>query len=376
MKIVLQFFAAAVILAVSAVGLGAPLPDIRVQVIDDAAAVKIDGGKSALRIIAANAREATAIGTYAAVSAGDSELTLNGVPFGKEISMSNSAQDYLVVDRRFTGSVTAIWKSPGRMMLINTLPLERYLVGLVGSEISPSWPADAIRAQVVAARTYAQHRIDGIRRSHSNAPFDISSTIMSQVYHGAHVEDSAAFSAVDSTRGEVLYRNGAPFPSFYHSCCGGRTEHAHNVWKGSAGPPIIEDKFCSRSPNFKWNYSIPVSEFASRLNAAGISIGKVSSIAASQFSDSPRAGMVLIEDENGLTTVEATELRKVLGYREVKSTWFEISMKGGAINFTGRGYGHGVGMCQWGAKQMAEEGIGYIDILKFYYPDSEVRKLY
>lgn len=376
MKILLPIFVALSISAICTDGFSAPPPEIRVQVIEDAAAVKVDGGKSELRIITANSRNATTIGTYAMISAGEGELTLNGVPFGKEIAMSNAYQEYTVADRRFTGGVTAIWKSAGRMMLINTLPLERYLVGLVGSEISPAWPSDAIKAQVVAARTYAQSRIDGIRKSRALVPYDIMSTIMSQVYHGAHVEDTAAFSAVDSTRGEVLYRNGAPFTAFYHSCCGGKTEHAHNAWKGSIGPPVIEDKFCSRSPKFKWSYSMPASEFASKLKGAGIPIGKVSSIATSQLSDSPRVDLILIEDENGLTTVEATELRRILGYKEVKSTWFEISMNGNKINFTGRGYGHGVGMCQWGAKQMAEEGIGYIDILKFYYPDSEVRKLY
>jgi len=339
--------------ALSARSNAAPPPKIRVLVIDSAMAIKIDGGKSPLRLKFSSGRKERKLGTTVTISANKSELLVDGRPMGKKVNLYNRSKDYSIGDRSFGGRLTIMWKSPERLMVINHLPLEKYLVGLVGSEISSSWPIESIKTQVVAARTYAMNKIDGLRKSRSGNPYDITSTVSSQVYHGSHVEDARAAGAVNATRGEIMYRNGSLFPSFYHSCCGGRTEHAHNVWDGETGPPVVDDKFCKRSPKYGWTRSIPVKEFISTLNDHGYPVDSVISIAITSFSDSPRVQLLLIEGNHGLEMVEATELRKIFGYSEIKSTWFETSLKGKKIHFKGRGYGHGVGMCQWGAKGMA-----------------------
>jgi stage II sporulation protein D len=354
----------------------APPPDIRVLVINDVPSVTIDGGDSYLRYGSLGARGDNRIGSKAIIRADESGLFINGKPCGNEAVISSSTRNYTVGSKSFFGKLVVIAKPNGKLMVIDHLPLERYLVGIVGSEISPRWPIESIKAQVVAARTYALNKIDSIKKARPDRSYDITSNIYSQVYHGAHVEDPKATEGVDATRGEILYRDGRIFPAFYHSCCGGETEHAHNVWDGELGPPVIKDSFCKRSPKHTWTYSVPVSKFIKVLNKNNIPISNILTVATTSFQDSPRNEHLLVETNEGLKMIPAKDLRKYFGYKEIKSTWFDVKLKQNYLLFDGKGYGHGVGMCQWGAKGMADAGHSYLEILKKYYSDAEVRKAY
>jgi len=356
----------------------APPININVLVIESAPSVDIRTKSAKLKISTSeNKRKLDLTIQHAIISADKSGLLITSKkPTGKRISIDNRAHMYLIGNRSFYGKLSVIWKSPNRLMVVDTLPLERYLVGIVGSEISSKWPMESIKSQVVAARTYALYHIEANRKYGVSAPFDIRSTTMSQVYNGAHLEDAASFKAVKETRGEVLYRNGHPFQAYYHSCCGGRTEHAYNVWKNAEGGPIVMDKYCKNSPYFKWHYSISSSEMAKKFSAYGEKIGKIYSINTTSFSDSPRVQYMILNDETGIHMIKATSIRKIIGYRKIRSTWFKVTMKQNFVIFDGRGYGHGVGLCQWGSKGMAEAGYNYKSILKFYYPDSTLKKAY
>lgn len=351
-------------------------PDIRVMVIDEAAAISIDGFGFELKMGNVGSRKKSNAGKRIIIRAGTNGLIANGKNSGKAIAISSRERSYQIGDRTFAGELYIYLKAPERLIVVDHLPLEKYLVGLVGSEISPSWPIESIKSQVVAARTYAMNRMAGARRASPTSQYDLTSTVSSQVYHGSHVEDRRAMEAVKDTSGEVMYKNGKIFAAYYHSCCGGRTEHAHNVWDGETGPPVAEGEFCKRSPKFRWRHSIPVTAFVSRLNDYGVPLDGVTSVATTTFSDSPRIQMVLLEDSNGLQMVEAKELRRIFGYMNIKSTWFDVTLKRGVLDFSGNGYGHGVGMCQWGSKGMAEAGHDYRKILKFYYADASISRAY
>lgn len=350
-------------------------PDIRVLVIDKEGAVTIAGEGSGLMATLAPRSVQERFGAALRIAAGPSGLLVAGRERGPELTLTCSARRYRVGNRSFRGTITVLWKAPRELMVVNALPLEDYLAGLINSEISSSWPPEAIKAQSVAARTYALHQIETAKRAASR-PYDITGTVLDQVYDGAHQEDQLAIRAVGATRGQVLLRAGALFPSYYHSCCGGQTEHAHNVWPGEAGPPPIRDPYCAGSLRSTWSAAIPLRAFISGLARKGVALSNVRSIATAAHADSPRTDLVLIDDDRGIQMVQATELRRLFGYGVVKSTWFNAEIQGSQILFTGRGYGHGVGLCQWGAKGMAEEGFGYRDILKFYYPDAEVAAAY
>lgn len=351
-------------------------PEIRVLVIDSVPKAFIEGIGSPLSAVSESGNCSGIKSKGVTISATQSGLLVGRSQCGNSIVISNKNERYRISGRSFRGSITAVWKSNGSLMIIARMPLEDYLAGLINSEISSSWPVESIKAQAVAARTYAMNQIEGAQNAAKARPFDITSTMLDQVYEGAHLEDNRSRLAVADTRGEMLLRNGEIFPAYYHSSCGGHTERAENVWEGERGPPVIDDPYCSQSPKFTWSYNIPVSRFAEIMNGQGTPISTVRTIATSVLQDSPRVDMLLVEDDQGLKMIRATELRRIFGYQNIKSTWFEANLRGGSISFTGRGYGHGVGLCQWGAKGMAEEGIGYRDILKFYYPDADVARLY
>lgn len=352
----------ALFVLISANVFAAPPPSIRVLVIEKVPAVTVKnaaGTKRDMRVMAER-----------------NGLSVNGAGSGTELEFA-SGRNFLDIDgRHFRDTVKIIWNGDRDLSIINLLPLEDYLTGLINSEIRSDWPFESVKAQAVAARSYALNLIENKKRSTTEHSYDVKSTVMDQVYDGAHLEDEPSKRAVNRTSGEVLTKNGRLFAAYYHSCCGGRTEHAHNVWAGEEGPPIVSDRYCVRSPKFSWDFKISIAEFVRALQNAGISIGNLSSVAKSILSDSPRTGEMLIEDENGMKMIKATELRRIFGYQNIKSTWFDVVQKGKELIFTGRGYGHGVGMCQWGAKAMAEENRTYNEILKFYYPDAEISKVY
>ncbi len=370
------FLTAACLVLPSFQALGMPPPEIRVMV-EEAPRVMVNGMGQPVRVVIGEGRDASEFyaRSSATISASNDGLIVEDRPAGREITMLDQARRYSIGSRTYRGTLTATWLSPTKVIVVNNVPVEDYLVGLIGSEISPAWPIESIKAQAVAARTYAMNQVESSHRGNAR-PYDVTSTVMSQVYDGAHKEDERSRDGVLSTKGQVLLRGGAIFPAYFHSCCGGLTEHAHNVWPGEEGPPQVEDRYCARSPKLIWNFRIPAAEFASRLRASGIQTGEILGVSTESESDSPRVENFIIQDQEGVKSVKATELRRIFGYSEIKSTWFTVKMEGGEIAFDGRGYGHGAGMCQWGAKGMADEGKTYLEILKFYYPDAELTTAY
>lgn len=351
-------------------------PTIRVAVANEQGSVTVEAdGGGLISITDTNSRPITKVG-LATIVASQNGLRVNGRQSSTDkIVIQSKAEIFRIGARKFRGTLRAV-QNGGRILIVNDVPIETYLVGLINSEISSSWPAETIKAQAVAARTYALNQVERVRKARPDSPYDIESTMMDQVYDGAHREEAHVYKIIEATRGQVLEKNGVLIPAFYHSCCGGLTEHAHNVWNDAEGPPPVEDRYCERSPKRLWSYAISRAEFRRLLVAGNVPTGSISSITTIPLFDSPRVDTVVIETSSGTQNVRATELRKILGYANLKSTWFEVNLAGKDVVFNGRGYGHGVGMCQWGAKGMAEEGHPYVDILKFYYPDAELVTIY
>jgi len=346
--------------------------------VESGEAIVIDGGTERIGILPLGEKPGSEIvvGTNAVISAGPEELLVDRIPAGRTIVLTNVSRYYSIGHRQFRGKIEIKWKSPKEVIVVNHVPLEKYLAGLLGSEMYPDWPMEALKAQAVAARTYALHHSDVSRNYNTLKDYDVTSTVHSQVYEGAHKEGFRAREACKQTEGMALLRDGNIFPTYYHSCCGGVTEYAHNVWPGERGPRQIKDRYCLRSPKRNWTYRITRVALANKLSANGLTTGTISKVGVEKEEDSPRNRRFLIVDEEGGKAMAATDLRRILGYSELKSTWFEVELKGNEIVFTGKGYGHGVGMCQWGAKGMADEGFSYESILKHYYPDADLARMY
>lgn len=362
---------------IGAAASAAPPPEVRVLV-QSASEVSVDGGNERIGILPRGERPdgEIVVGQTALIKAGQESLFVDGIPAGRAIVLSNISKYYTIGHRQFRGKIEMKWKAPGQVIVVNHVPLEEYLAGLLGSEMYPHWPIEALKAQAVAARTYALHHANASRNYAAMKDYDVESTVLSQVYEGAHKEGARAREACRQTSGVALLRNGSIFPSYYHSCCGGKTERAGNVWPGESGPPLITDEFCAGSPKRSWVYTIDAGKLSAHLTELGMPVGAIKSLRTEKEKDAPRNRALIVRDKAGEHSILATELRKIIGYSNIKSTWFDVSMKGGMVVFKGRGYGHGVGMCQWGAKGMADKGYTYEQILEHYYPDATLSRVY
>ena len=259
------------------------------------------------------------------------------------------------------------------ILVVNQLPLEEYLVGLINCEISSAWPIDAVKAQAIIARTYAVNR----KMARITAAYHMESSVIDQVYDGSLIEDSRARRAVSETAGEVLTFGGAVIQAFYHSSCGGRTEASENVW----GAPVsylkgVECQYCLTSPVATlWETKVTLKELEDRLRTAGHKVTGLSDIKPGPTNSRGRLKQVVLIAAKGNVTITGEQFRKAIGYGVIKSTRFTMKNSKNEIGFSGSGNGHGVGLCQWGAKQRALDGFAFGEILSYYYPGTELKKL-
>jgi stage II sporulation protein D len=250
-----------------------------------------------------------------------------------------------------------------RLQLINVIPLEDYLAAVLGSEMPVSFPLEALKAQAVAARTYAlQKKLEAY-----GSPFHLGSSVLHQVYGGLHREDERTRTAVLATRGEVLTYELSPIEAYFHSSCGGHTESGQAAL-GRELPYLQPVECpCGRLPASRWNATLSDAELQVALGDSPDGF-RITSRTATQ-----RVNRVTTASGASL---DGATLRRKLGYTRLKSLGFDVERTTSGWRFSGRGYGHGAGFCQWGAKALADDGLAYRDILLHYYPGTELQQLY
>jgi stage II sporulation protein D len=261
--------------------------------------------------------------------------------------------------RRLTGGLAAV----------NVVELEEYLQGVLKDEISPGWPAEAAKAMAVTARTYAVYQM----LQNPGGFFHLRATTASQVYGGAAGEDARTSWAVQATRGQILTLGGQPIPAFYHSCSGGATEDALDVFGANFETVIgVKDPFSLGCPHALWVERLTAQQVERALWRAGYSMGRLLRIEELQRSRTGRILRLAVHHTAGILALEGKRFREALGNELIRSTDFEVRADAGGFTFVGRGWGHGVGLSQWGAKEMADLAYQHQDILKFYYPLAEI----
>lgn len=257
----------------------------------------------------------------------------------------------------------------GTLSVVNRIDIEDYLMGVINGEISSSWPSEAVKAQVVASRTYALFQ----KSINTGNYYDLETTFMHQVYGGTKNEDVPSAIAVFQTKGEVLKNNGGLIEAFFHSNCGGMTESAKNYFNKDIDYLISTyDEHCKNSPAYYWRIVMSEAEIEKKLKGE---LGKIKKINASLKNSSGRVSKVIITGSKGTKELTGKDFRALMGYSVIKSTLFTVSKDTNYFIFSGRGSGHGVGLCQWGSKGMALKGVKYKDILNFYYNGAEVVKI-
>lgn len=259
--------------------------------------------------------------------------------------------------------------------LVGFLSVEDYLEGVVPSEVPRGWPVEALKAQAVAARSFT---IAKIREREKLSPdWLLESGVSDQVFDFSR-NHSETTDAVRATAGEVLMAGDARVVSVnYHSDCGGRTDEPQTIWGGATRTGTAVDSACASATRSAWRYQTTYEALSKRLAARGLlPIGfELSGLSVATRSDGGRALMVKALGPGGLSrSFSGERFREALGYNDFKSTLFEINSTANGVEFTGRGFGHGAGLCQWGSRQMAANGKTYREILLHYYPRLRLQK--
>lgn len=265
-----------------------------------------------------------------------------------------------------------IFREGKKLLLVSEVDMEDYIASVVSSELPASWGLETKKAQAVAARSYTY-----MRRSTSKKAYHLDGTVADQVYKGLRADPSSR-AAVTATRGQVLGQGGRLVSTFYSSTCAGQTEAPENVWPGrpSHGVSSVECGFCEGSRSLKWTTKLSEADLLTAARKSGHRAKSVKELLVLQTHSSGRTAQLELKTNRGEILWSANEFRKLLGWDQVRSTLFKLRRRKQGYDLSGRGFGHGVGLCQWGAQGMDRKGMDYKDILSHYYPGSQLEALY
>lgn len=288
-----------------------------------------------------------------------------------------SAGGYVFIDSKWYRGRTLVVPIGGGLTAVNYVDLEHYLYSVVGGEMPTNWPLEALKAQAVAARSYALYQ----RQNSANAIFDVGNTTTWQVYDGLEKESASTRAAVDATQGQVLTYNGQIINAVFHSCAGGYTENVEDVWVNPL--PYLRAVVSPDQdlPGCQWDpINLTTEEFSHDIGYDG----EVYAVDV-QRNAHGRVIAMKVSGNAGSKTLKGDEVRDDLGLR---STLFAVDAQRGrvastgnlpaapiAFRITGSGFGHGLGMSQYGALSLAEQGWNYQQIVLHYYTSTALAKI-
>jgi stage II sporulation protein D len=301
----------------------------------------------------------------------------------------------------YRGKMRVVEDGMGKITVINEIDVESYLYGVIKSEMLINSPYEALKSQAVVARTYA---IVNANKFQEQLGFGLSNDVRSQVYKGVDDEHPLSIEVVDKTRGQILVYEDEPISTYYHAACGGATLDSRD-WYGKEVPYLRSKKcgFCSDYPGYKWELELSYQTVLNLLRKRGRRIKEMKKIAFEKDEDG-RVKRVEFFHTDGVFSVSGTTFRELIGAATLKSTFFSVvkeeqNLNAGAVDaeaairnilnqfmsssagekklfLQGTGFGHGVGLCQWGAKGFARQGKSYEEILKYYYHGVAIKKIY
>ncbi len=281
-----------------------------------------------------------------------------------QIYIQPTGNGYVFIgDRWYRGAINLV-RTDGGLTAVNNVNLEHYLYSVVGAEMSPNWPLEALKAQAVAARSYALYQ----RERGNNPTYDLGDTQGWQVYKGLETEAPSTYAAVDATAGQVMVHNGKIIEAFFHSSSGGHTENVEEVWT-EARPYLrgVPD-YDRGAPVYEWSTSVSVSQLSNLISG----VGKIVSMQPEKTTKTGRVITMKVIGDSGQRAIGGEQIQKLLG---LKSTRFSIQKANGVFQVYGKGFGHGVGMSQWGAHNLALAGANYQQMLYHYYQNASLAKL-
>lgn len=278
-------------------------------------------------------------------------------------------------DRWYRGAVRLV-RSAGGLTAINKVDMEDYIASVIGKEMYPTWPIEALKAQAVASRSYALYQM----KRPKYKLFDVADTVASQVYIGITGEAPSTQEAVRSTAGQVLMYGGQVVEAVFHSASGGHTENAEFVWlKPKPYLKGVPD-FDQMAPVYQWTTTLTATQLRQRIPG----LGTIVSMTPMKTSPTGRIQTIKIQGNAAARVMKGSELRRALGLRSTLFTakpQFEPlasqqpsspNLRPSGFTIEGRGNGHGLGMSQWGAHGMANAGKTYKEILAHYFQNTRI----
>ena len=285
--------------------------------------------------------------------------------------------------KRTVGWLEINAKSPD-LQVVDVVPLETYVLGVVDGELgSVHFNPESLKAQIVASRSY----VLASRGRHAKEGFDFCDSPHCQSFKGTGAIENEFKMAVEMSRGQYLSYNGKPIPAYYHDSCGGKTASIQDVWDSSPLPYLQsvqdgdrEGAYCRFSPHAQWTFVANRHQLCDCFQREGWipTSEALDAVRVIMVNASGRAQQVLIQSSHPLW-VPGPDVRAAInryfGKEVLSSTVFLVKKQGDQFYFSGRGWGHGVGLCQWGAIEMAKKGKTYREILQHYYPGTQIERL-
>ncbi len=301
---------------------------------------------------------------------GDDKTTINGVAVSLPIVLEGAEEGIGHGGRRYSGDILIDRDGAGRLALINRIPMERYIEGVVLAEMPPNFPEEALKAQAIASRSYAAWKVAACRSQH----WDVSDTQRSQVYKGNPELPKLALRVTRATRGVVLAFGSKPLEAVFSSTCGGTTRSAQEAF-GDAAPAPLRGAICNACNGT--TFSTWTCDVDRRVVGKALGVGTLVSIGNLDTYSSGRLRSVeVLGDVGPRRTVSGPALTSALGSKAL-STWISlIEVRGAKVHAEGRGFGHGAGMCQVGAGVLARRGANFESILATYYPGASLVDLW
>lgn len=309
-------------------------------------------------------------------------VSVNGRRMNGAVLTSLEPGRFLALDGQELAPKAVIYPSGGALTVIAYLPLESYLAGVLAGEVPYArWHPEALKAQAVASRSYALFQM----KSRAREAYDVEADVMSQVFKSGQHHEPVLEQATSATRGLVVTYQGRLFPAYFHSTSGGHTEDVASVFPEQASiAPLAgaRSPFSSISPVYTWTATLDKEALRGKLAAApevnGQPVGALRDLRFLTSARSPRrAEVVEVIHANGSFRLPANRFRLIAGAGQLRSVWIDRTIdRGSAFEFQGRGFGHGVGMCQYGSQGMAQQGYRFEQILGLYYPGADMTKLY
>ena len=313
----------------------------------------------------------SAPGTLAVKALGGGKIQLGTLQAAQTIILEPAQGTLLTWNKNVYSGKIFIIPAASSFHLVEHAPLETYLYGVLPYEMSYTWPPEALKAQAVAARTYTLKSLESVK----NQNFDLYSDVRSQMYKGGGKQYDSVKKAVDETRGQVLTFDDKLFYTYYHANCGGGTDDVRSWNPGAASIKPLSGASCtydSHSKSHSWQMNISHAKVLAYAKTVGLT-GTLKSIKIARKTDTGRATNLTLRTSKGSKTVACGKFRLATGIRSCKID--KISVRKNDVQFSGKGYGHGVGMCQDGANGMAKSGKDYRKILKNYYPGAKIAEI-